>query len=645
MIGQRLGSFQLESKIGAGAMGEVFKATRHLKDGRTRTAAVKIISAEYLARDNALKRFQRESELLAQLRHPNIVRYYAHGKAQGIYYYAMEFVEGEPLDSVIERRGFLPWEEVVELGIQLCQALQFAHEHQVVHRDLKPSNLMLTKDGQLKLTDFGIAKDLDATTDLTKTGRTLGTVAYMAPEQIHGKIPISHFTDLYALGCLLYQMLTGQTPFVGNSPVVLMQAHLNTPPPRPSEKNPDIPRALDDLVVRLMAKTPSDRAWDAAQVAYQLEELRERHRRGDRVEMAFDRARAKVANAGGTVLLSHNGDSSASAPAASDSRSRTSSKSKSTSKAKARARARVAAEDVDPDLRRRRRLETGGLALALVALIGLVTYLMWPPSMETLYARAETLMQSDSRPDWKRAFSEAVEPIERRFPDHPYGEQFAEWRDRIALDEAEGRAVQLASPTPLGRPRENRPVEALYKTVLSDIVPFERLQQHALIATQWQRFTQELARRNDPEERGWLLLGQQRWQEQMESLREQKQIALNLYQQALINERNGLSEPALAQLHQLITSYATPAQGDREFLQLIANAQAVLDRLEEPTADAQVPIVAPSEPPIDPESRPEPTSEAPDLPVSSDVPAPTPEGRDPDRSGPTERPGDGADGP
>ncbi|WP_161602283.1 serine/threonine protein kinase [Tautonia marina] len=629
MIGQRLGSFQLESKIGAGAMGEVFKATRHLKDGRTRTAAVKIISAEYLARDNALKRFQRESELLAQLRHPNIVRYYAHGKAQGIYYYAMEFVEGEPLDSVIERRGFLPWDEVVELGIQLCQALQFAHEHQVVHRDLKPSNLMLTKDGQIKLTDFGIAKDLDATTDLTKTGRTLGTVAYMAPEQIHGKIPISHWTDLYALGCLLYQMLTGQTPFAGSSPVILMQAHLNTPPPRPSEKNPDIPRALDDLVVRLMSKTPSDRAWDAAQVAYQLEELRERHRRGDRVEMVFDRARAKVADEGGTVLLSRNGDSSA--PAGTESRPRKPSKTRS--KAKTKTKARAAADDLDPDARRRRMLETAGLALALVALIGLVTYLMWPPSMETLYARAETLMQSDSRPDWKRAFSEAVEPIERRFPDHPYGEQFAEWRDRIALDEAEGRAVQLASPTPLGRPRSDRPVEALYKTVLSEIVPFERLEQHAMIAAQWQRFTQELARRNDPEERGWLLLGQQRWQEQVDALREQKQIAFNLYQQALINERNELFEPARAQLHQLITSYTTPAQGDREFLQLIANAQAVLDRMddEQPSADASVPSPAPSEPPSDPESRPEPEPEAPDLPISPDAPDPTREGRDPDR--------------
>ena len=227
MIGQRLGSFLLDAKIGSGAMGEVFRATQTLKDGRTRIAAVKVVSADFLERENALRRFQREAEILAQLRHPNIVRYYAHGKFQGTYYYAMEYVEGETLDDVLERREYLPWREAVSFGIQLCQALQYAHEHQVVHRDLKPSNLMVTADDRIKLTDFGIAKDLDATVALTRTGRTLGTAAYMAPEQIRGTPGISHKTDLYALGCLLFQMLTGKPPFEGRSAVVLMHAHIS----------------------------------------------------------------------------------------------------------------------------------------------------------------------------------------------------------------------------------------------------------------------------------------------------------------------------------------------------------------------------------------------------------------------------------
>ena len=125
---------------------------------------------------------------------------------------------------------------MVDLGIQICDALQYAHQHGVVHRDLKPSNLMLAADGKVKLTDFGIAKDLDAT-QLTGTGRTLGTAAYMAPEQIRGNPPVSHKTDLYALGVVLYQLLVGKPPFEGSTPVVLMHSHLNEPPPRPSARD------------------------------------------------------------------------------------------------------------------------------------------------------------------------------------------------------------------------------------------------------------------------------------------------------------------------------------------------------------------------------------------------------------------------
>ena len=182
------------------------------------------------------ERFEREAEILKQFRHPNIVRWLAWGRFKGTSYFAMEYVEGVTLERVIQERGELPWREVVDLGIQLCDALHYAHEKSVVHRDLKPSNLMITADGKLKLTDFGIAKDLDRTTQLTAPGRTLGTAAYMAPEQIRGTPAVSHKTDLYALGVLFYQMLTGKPPFEGASAVVLMHCHLNEPPPRPSAR-------------------------------------------------------------------------------------------------------------------------------------------------------------------------------------------------------------------------------------------------------------------------------------------------------------------------------------------------------------------------------------------------------------------------
>ena len=602
MIGQRLGSFHIDSKIGSGAMGEVFKASQKLKDGRTRIAAVKIVSADFLERDLALKRFQREAEILAQLRHPNIVRYYAHGKFQGTYYYAMEFVEGETLDAVLERQEYLPWQDVVDLGIQLCQALQYAHDHQVVHRDLKPSNLMIAAENRIKLTDFGIAKDLDAEVNLTRTGRTLGTAAYMAPEQIRGNPPISHKTDLYALGCLLYQMLTGKPPFEGKAAVVLMHAHMAEPPPRPSGKIPDVPRALDDLVVQLMSKEPSERPWDAAQVAHLLEELRGRAKRGDRIEMVFDRAREKVAATGGIVIPQTNGGTRATG-----SRAGTSNRMRKPAKGRT---SRPSEEGQSSD--RRRLIETSLLAMALVGLIGLIAYLVWPPSMETLYEKATPLIQSDSRVDWKRALTEYVEPIERRFDDHPYAEEFAELRDRIALDEAYGRALVLESPTPLGRPRPDRPVEILYKNLILEIEPG----QHARIALSWQKFVDEVSRRNDPDEHGWLLLGQQKRNEALEALREQKRLALNLFQQALLNEKNELVESARAQLRQLIASYTNAAIGDPEFLQLIAQAEAVLKRLD-------------SEPAMDPSSTAPPATDPPPSSPSDDA-SPAPESDEPD---------------
>ena len=282
MIGENLGSFRIESILGTGAMGVVYRA---VNEATGRAAAVKVINGESSQKGKAYERFSREAEILQQFRHPNIVRFLALGRYKGTSYFAMEYVDGVTLDDILKERGALPWLEVVDLAIQICDALHYAHEHGVVHRDLKPSNLMVSGKGQIKLTDFGIAKDLDATA-LTATGRTLGTAAYMAPEQIRGTPEISHKTDLYALGILIYQMLTGQQAFEGTSAVVLMHCHLNEPPPKPRAKTHDIPVELDDLVVRLMAKSPADRPWDAAAVGHTLRELREKVNRGEAVKMA-----------------------------------------------------------------------------------------------------------------------------------------------------------------------------------------------------------------------------------------------------------------------------------------------------------------------------------------------------------------------
>src|SRR5262249_4035241 len=262
LIGEKLGSYRIESVLGCGAMGVVYRGT---DEKRGRPAAVKGVSGEIARGGKVQKRVEREAEILQQFRHPHIVRFLAWGKFRGTWYIAMEFVQGTTLEKLLQEHGAMPWRAVVDLALQVCDALHYAHERGVVHRDLKPSNLMVTDDRRIKLTDFGIAKDLDRTS-LTATGRTLGTAAYMAPEQIRSTPAVSHKTDLYALGVVLYQMLVGRAPYEGSSPVVLMHCHLNEPAPRPSAKVQEIPRALDDLVVALMAKTPSDRPWDAAAV-------------------------------------------------------------------------------------------------------------------------------------------------------------------------------------------------------------------------------------------------------------------------------------------------------------------------------------------------------------------------------------------
>src|SRR3954447_26410283 len=272
MIGEKLGSFRIDAVLGTGAMGVVYRGTN---EATGKPAAVKVIGGEIAKQGKAYERFKREAEILQQFRHPNIVRFLALGRFKGTSYFAMEFISGETLEQMLARRAQLPWREVVDLGIQVCEALRYAHEHGVVHRDLKPSNLMISDQGQIKLTDFGIAKDLDATA-LTAPGRTLGTALYMAPEQVRGTPEVSNKTDLYALGIVLYQMLTGQAAFSGASTIDLMRCHLTQPPPRPGARVPEIPVALDDLVVKLMAKAPADRPYDAAQAAHTLTELRDK---------------------------------------------------------------------------------------------------------------------------------------------------------------------------------------------------------------------------------------------------------------------------------------------------------------------------------------------------------------------------------
>src|SRR5262249_28067919 len=178
--------------------------------------------------EQALARFQREVSILKQLDHPNITKYYGSGRFQKVPFYIMEFVEGESLDQILARRGRIGWEEVVAIGTQLCAPLHNAHEKGIIHRDLKPANLMILDDGTCKLTDFGIAKDTDVTA-LTAANSTLGTATYMSPEQCKGVRDITAQADLYSMGVMFYELLTGRKPFNAETVMETFLMHTSAP--------------------------------------------------------------------------------------------------------------------------------------------------------------------------------------------------------------------------------------------------------------------------------------------------------------------------------------------------------------------------------------------------------------------------------
>jgi serine/threonine-protein kinase len=273
LVGQKLGPFSIDKELGSGAMGTVYRG-RYTKTGQV--LAIKIMAPGVGGTHSAAQeRFEREAEILKQLRHPNIVRLFGVGRSQGIRYYAMEYVEGESLDKVLARRGRMSWQEVIDLGQQLCAALGHAHEKGIIHRDLKPSNLMLLEDGTLKLTDFGIAKDLDET-GLTATNCTVGTAAYMSPEQCKGERHLTHKSDLYSLGIVFYELVTGEKPFKGESALEVFVQHVQGTFERPSRKVTELPVWLDTLIAQLLEKQTDRRPFDAQTVANSLATIQEK---------------------------------------------------------------------------------------------------------------------------------------------------------------------------------------------------------------------------------------------------------------------------------------------------------------------------------------------------------------------------------
>ena len=262
MIGETFGNYRIVEMVGEGGMGTVYRATENLVE---RDVAIKVLRPEFARNPELNERFRTEAKALARLNHPAIATLYSFFQEGNELFMAMEFVPGETLEKRLQRQGAMPWQQAVEVLLWSLDAVRHAHQMGILHRDLKPANIMITPDGRVKVTDFGIARVLNAV-KLTREARIVGTVEYLAPERALGK-PADARSDLYSLGIVFYEMLTGRVPFQADSDIGLLRAQIEDQPARPKELGVDVPVEVERALMKALAKDPEERFPDAASFA------------------------------------------------------------------------------------------------------------------------------------------------------------------------------------------------------------------------------------------------------------------------------------------------------------------------------------------------------------------------------------------
>jgi serine/threonine-protein kinase len=393
-------------ELGRGGMGRVYLAQEEITGQQ---AAIKVLAPELAMDPGFLHRFNREIETLSKLDHPGIVRFYEAGFENSHHFYAMEYVDGESLDVILQEKGRLPWREVLDIAAQLAPALRHVHDHGIIHRDLKPPNILLTAQSVVKLTDFGIAK-VFASRHLTATGGIIGTAEFLSPEQAAGKV-VGKRSDLYCLGAVLYDLVTGRPPFRGENHLELLHKHRYGQFERPQRLVPDIPDEVDDLICNLLEKEPDNRPRDCHVFAKQLDVIRRKLNR--KSEMTEASQRDELTKADNKVELEALEDEIGPAT--------------------------LMSRLVRSELERQayggpiaRFFNRPWVLVSLLAIcIGILVWTFWPLSEQQLFERGERLMKTGEMVNMERAWREYFQPLNERYPDHPYQEEVEKYRLRL----------------------------------------------------------------------------------------------------------------------------------------------------------------------------------------------------------------------
>lgn len=291
--------YELNHLIARGGMAEVYRAHDRLLD---RPVALKVLFPELSVDRSFVERFRREAQAAANLSHPNIVPVFDWGEDTGTYFIVMEFIDGRPLSSILKSAGTLTPERTADIGSHVAAALGYAHKHGVIHRDVKPGNVLITDDGHVKVTDFGIARAINTEESLTQTGAVMGTATYFSPEQAEG-LGVDARSDIYSLGVVLFEMVTGRPPFLGDSPVAVASKHVRDNPPAPRELNPQIPPTFEAIILKSMAKNPAHRYTNAEELRADLLRYNE-----GRSVLAMEDTTAMIGVAGATAAVAAAGE-------------------------------------------------------------------------------------------------------------------------------------------------------------------------------------------------------------------------------------------------------------------------------------------------------------------------------------------------